>query len=92
MADITIEMLNPLKTNIIRRYKDMGDGTFAEAVFVEAAKSNEITVTQYSNTVLATLVTAVNAYLASSNKKLIDITHYAAGIASLTFYTIITER
>lgn len=73
------------------KYRDLGDGSHAMAVSNEGVASSRVSSTSFSNASLASLVTAVNAYLAGSTKKFSRVTWFTDGLVSLTFYALIDE-
>lgn len=74
---------------------DNGDGTYSFSVEVvnpsSSTVSNDVTVTQYSNSNLSTLISNVNTYLSGSSDKLVGITFFAWGTVTPTFYALIIE-
>jgi len=54
--------------------------------------SNTVIQTEFSDAVFATLVGAVDTYLAASSNRFISVHYYAGGIASLVHYAVVVER
>ena len=73
---------------------DNGDGTFSLQVVAlqEPVNSDEVTITQDSDSSLPTLISDVNTYLAGSGDKLLSVTIFAWGTVTPTFYAIIVEK
>lgn len=92
MADVAIRKTDS-HNGAVRtgRMRDLGNGIWAESIVDEGVPSNGVTVTQYSDTIIGTLVSTVNAYLASSAKRCISVTFSLGGIASIIFYAVVIE-
>lgn len=91
MADKILRRLDSETNWANQKMKDLGDGSFAKSVVDEGQPSSKVSVTNYSNAALATLVSTVNAYLAGSTKRHLSTIFMNDGLVSLTFYAVVIE-